>query len=332
MLANCTIVNENYNNIVDFKPGKSAKAAKLSNFDVFRRKTSLSMKNVQPKEEPISMPQVEEKKVVESTVASEPQVTNQVSQTEPQAPFENKPETNVVSLPTAEVYQSKLDRLGVTCYRDVSIKGKFIPRAAKRLRTAYLVPKSVKEVRMNAISDMPFPEKEAVVAPEMRKEEKEEVKSTFDLGSLQNMSSNLTHTAVKEPLQKPTLNVDDYFKNENMHSAPPVEKATITSEPDEITSLTKDVEIIKEATENIEEERIALLERAKELDAKKIIKIQELREEKEFLTEKYDNLAAEVALLRKSVEEKEASLGMGNVVKFERPTNETETSFEKRIA
>lgn len=304
MLANCTIVNENYNNIVDFKPGKSAKAAKLSNFDVFRRKTSLSMKNVQPKEEPISMPQVEEKKVVESTVASEPQVTNQVSQTEPQAPFENKPETNVVSLPTAEVYQSKLDRLGVTCYRDVSIKGKFIPRAAKRLRTAKLVPKSINDARIKVGIEMPAPKEE------IKQEVKEDVKQTFDFGSLQNMSSTLNTPEVKETPKevqsKPTLSVDDYFKKENTKSEP-VEETNL----DEITTLARDLEIIQEATESIEEKRISLIERNKKLDEQKLIRIEELREKKEFYTEKYNNLSAEVAELERAIREKEESLGMG---------------------
>lgn len=95
MLANCTIVNEKYDNIINFKPGKSAKAAKLSTYKIFYPNTVKIMKSVMPHEEPVSTPEVNTQNVVEPTVTSEPQVTNQVSQSVAETPVE----TNLESLP-----------------------------------------------------------------------------------------------------------------------------------------------------------------------------------------------------------------------------------------
>ena len=317
MLENCTILDrESYNIENKFK---SRKAAKISTYKTFYPKTKQIMAklrndNVAPTPEVqqnvgLDVNQVvatnnEVKQEVDQNVNSNP-VDNNVGA--PVATPINQPENQEIAinfLPDM-VYQERLNSKNVTCFSD--------SKGNKLITTRKLKVNPVVTMTTSHVTQTIGIEKEEVKQPEETQPEVEqppvqpETKSTFDFSQFSSVPPEPPIEEKKMVESKPTPNIDDYLKKENVQLSN-TEDVTVN----EITELARENENLKESIETQKEILAGLLQKQEALKVQRAARRQELSEQKLALTQELNDLLAEINQISDIVNEEEASLGIRN--------------------
>ena len=201
---------------------------------------------------------------------------------------------NVIKFPSKEVYETRLNEKGVVCYND--LKGNLNLEASRRLRVNNLVAKVDAHVTNTVGIEYPTFEKEIEVEEEVAS------KPTFDFSSLQGMTK-------EAPKENKVVQIEDYWNKENKVETP-ISKPVQVSTNDEINSLTKENNSLRQSLETQKEILADMKRKVDEYNLMSQSKKQELEEENLALTRELNDVLAEINKLNDIANEQEAFLGI----------------------
>lgn len=298
MPENITIVNQELynftNRFVGRKPAKMGEAKVVS----IRHKASLyGIKN--PKVEPVK----EEVKVSNDINFNQ----NNINLETPKRPeIKNVTNDNIINFPSKEVYAKRLENQGVVCYNN--LMGNLNLEASRRLRVNNLVAKVNAHVTNLVGIDYPKVEKE--------EQPMNEIKETnpFDFSSF--------NTVIKEtPKENKIVQIEDYWNKEKVNKVEtPISKPISISTNDEINSLAKENNNLRQSLETQKEILADMKRKIDEYNLMSQSKKQELEEENLALTQELNDVLAEINKLNSIANEQEAFLGIaaGNENSYQR--------------
>ena len=290
MLDNCTITNTSLGASHGAKKAKMA-GVKIANMKAYRDK----LMAVEVKKEEINKPL--------------PPLNNEVVKEEPKVVETNafeKEEEKIVNFPANEVYEARLEQLGVTTYQNLFVKGNVSIAGSRRLRVNNLVVLTLSRVRDYVSQVM------QEVKVEVKEEIKEAPRPTFDFSQLSNM--NTMHQEVA-PV-KPTLSVDDYFKKEAQTEV--VEKEVEDANMVEINSLTKENANLRYIVESKKEELANILKIVESNERLCEDRKRELKEENLALTQELTDILAMIDQNNDIINQQEAFLANNQEESYKR--------------